>query len=147
MSFCVMHWFAFMHMYTSMHNYTFIHALMHGTCCIKFQSCWSKASVLWHSISKHFVQPSDLNEQIKCVTVKDFFTILIPACSARFVSFLGPNLFEEAYTTVRFKNLNPVWNPLKVIHIFLVCLLLYGSLSDKKLLIKNWLFFSRTFQH
>lgn len=30
-----------------------------------------------------------------------------------YVSFVGPNLFEEAHTTVRFQNLNPVWNPLK----------------------------------
>lgn len=30
-----------------------------------------------------------------------------------YVSFVGPNLFEEARTAVRLQNLNPVWNPLK----------------------------------
>ncbi|KAI5064030.1 hypothetical protein GOP47_0020700 [Adiantum capillus-veneris] len=30
-----------------------------------------------------------------------------------YVSFLGPNLFEEVRTAVRLQNLNPVWNPLK----------------------------------
>lgn len=30
-----------------------------------------------------------------------------------YVSFVGPNLYEEAQTTVRIQNLNPFWNPLK----------------------------------
>ncbi|MCO5564103.1 hypothetical protein L7F22_017759 [Adiantum nelumboides] len=30
-----------------------------------------------------------------------------------YVSFLGPNLFEEVRTAVRLQSLNPVWNPLK----------------------------------
>lgn len=30
-----------------------------------------------------------------------------------YVSFAGPNLYEEARTAVRLQNLNPVWNPLK----------------------------------
>eukprot|EP00250_Pteridium_aquilinum_P010359 c19330_g1_i1 orf=434-2425(+) len=30
-----------------------------------------------------------------------------------YVSFIGPNLYEEAHTAVRLQNLNPVWNPLK----------------------------------
>ena len=34
-----------------------------------------------------------------------------------YVSFVGPNVFQEVHTKVKFQTLNPVWNPLKVSHV------------------------------